>query len=500
MAIEKADAPGLAGSDEVPVIRNYIGGRFVAGGERFAKINPVNGERIAEVAGADREMVDAAVAAAGQALKGEWGKNSADQRCDLLQRVAAGIEARFEEFVAAEVADTGKPAAEARRLDIPRGVANFRFFAELARHRADECFQSDIGDGGGALNYTLRKPLGVVAVICPWNLPLLLLTWKVAPALAAGNTVVVKPSEETPSTASLLAEVFDQAGVPPGVFNLVYGGGPGAAGEFLSCHHGVGALTFTGESATGAAIMKAAAPSLKPLSFELGGKNAAIVFADADFEAAVDGTVRSVFSNCGQVCLASERIYVQRPLFAPFVTALKERAEALRIGWPTAPETEMGPLISAAHRDKVLAYYRLAREEGATVVTGGGVPRFEDARDQGFYVEPTILTGLAESARCVKEEIFGPVCHVAPFDTAADAVRLTNDSDYGLAAAVWTLNLGCAHQVARALEVGIVWVNSWYLRDLRTPFGGMKLSGIGREGGMHSLDFYSQPTTICIKL
>jgi aminomuconate-semialdehyde/2-hydroxymuconate-6-semialdehyde dehydrogenase len=307
-------------------------------------------------------------------------------------------------------------------------------------------------------------------VIVPWNLPFLLLTWKVAPALACGNVVVVKPSEETPSSAALLAEVMQEVGVPPGVFNLVHGFGPGSAGEALVSHPDVGAIAFTGESATGAAIMKCAADSVKALSFELGGKNASLVFADADFEAALAGTLRSVFSNCGQVCLCSERVYVERPLFERFVAALTERARGLKIGGPYEG-ADLGPLISRAHRDKVLSYYRLARAEEGEILCGGGVPQFGDERDRGAFIEPTIVRGLREDARCVREEIFGPVCHVAPFDSEDEAVQLANDTRYGLAAAVWTSNLQRAHRVARAMEVGIVWVNDWFLRDLRTQFG-----------------------------
>ena len=293
-----------------------------------------------------------------------------------------------------------------------------------------------------------------MGVISPWNLPLLLLTWKVAPALAFGNTVIMKPSEVTPSTATLLAEVARDTGLPPGVLNLVHGFGPGSAGEFMTTHPDIDGITFTGESATGAAIMRAVAPGVKPVSFELGGKNAALVFADADFDAAVEGTARSVFANCGQVCLCTERVYVERPIYERFVAALAERAQALRIGWPDDPATGMGPLVSREHREKVLSYFALAREEGATVVTGGGIPEFGDARDAGAYVQPTIWTGLPETARCIKEEVFGPVCHVAPFDTEEEAIRLANDTRYGLAAAVWTQNLTRGHRVAQAMKVG----------------------------------------------
>lgn len=483
-----------------PVIKNYIAGKFVSSDKQFENINPVDGSLVAMVAEADREMVNDAVRAGREALRGGWGASSAEQRAALLHAVADGIEARFDDFVQAEIADTGKPVSQARTLDIPRGAANLRFFANLVTSTATESSQMSTTDGRGALNYSVRKPLGVVGVISPWNLPMLLLTWKVAPALATGNAVVAKPSEETPGSATLLAEVMHQAGIPAGVFNLVHGFGPDSAGEFLTTHADVDAITFTGESATGSAIMRAAADNVKALSFELGGKNAAIVFDDADMDAALDGTVRSVFSNCGQVCLCSERVYVHETRFDEFVGRLKQRAAYIRIGWPQDAKTEIGPLISQAHREKVLSYYQLARDEGATFETGGGVPRFGDERDNGAWIEPTVLTGLPETARCVREEIFGPVCHVAPFSTDDQAVELANDSAYGLAAAVWTTNLSRGHDVARRIEAGIVWVNTWYLRDLRTPFGGVKLSGIGREGGMHSLNFYSEPTNICIKL
>ncbi len=481
-------------------IKNYVAGKFVASKTQFEDINPVDGSLIARVHEADRATVDRAVKAAREALSGAWGALPPAERGNLLNAVADGIERRFDEFVEAEIADTGKPLAQARTLDIPRGAANFRFFANLVASTGTECFEMGTPDGAGALNYSVQKPLGVVGVISPWNLPLLLLTWKVAPAMAAGNAIVAKPSEETPGSAALLAEVMHEAGVPPGAFNLVNGFGPGSAGEFVTTHPGVDAITFTGESATGSAIMRAAADNVKALSFELGGKNAAIIFEDADLDEAIDGTVRSVFSNCGQVCLCSERVYVHESLFDEFVGRLKDRAEALQLGWPQDETTEIGPLVSRAHRDKVLSYYALAKEEGATIVTGGGIPGFGDERDEGAWVEPTILTGLPETARCIREEIFGPVCHVAAFSSEDEAVAMANDSAYGLAAAIWTTNLKRAHRVARQIEAGIVWVNTWYLRDLRTPFGGVKLSGIGREGGVHSLNFYSEPTNICIKL
>ena len=481
-------------------IKNYIAGRFETSGNTFDDINPVDGSLVGKVHAADRDMVDRAVAAARGALRGPWGQLGGSGRAALLNRVADGIEARFEEFVAAEIADTGKPLMQASTLDIPRAAANLRFFAGLAHGHSSELHATETADGAGAINYTVQKPLGVVAVISPWNLPLLLLTWKLGPALAAGNCVVAKPSEETPGSASLLAEVMHDAGMPAGVFNLVHGFGAGSTGEFLTSHEGVDAITFTGESATGSAIMRAAAANVKSLSFELGGKNPAIVFDDADFDKAIDGTVRSVFSNCGQVCLCSERVYVHASIFDDFVAVLKRRAEALCMDWPQQSGTEIGPLVSRAHRNKVLSYYALARAEGATVVSGGGVPVFGDQRDNGAWVQPTILTSLPETARCVREEIFGPVCHVAPFTAEDEVIAMANDSAYGLAAAIWTEDMARAHRVAQQIEAGIVWVNCWYLRDLRTPFGGVKLSGVGREGGQYSMNFYSQPSNICIKL
>src|ERR1700722_3824688 len=482
------------------IFQNYINGRFVRGPREFPDVNPADGSVIAQISEADRGLVNQGVGAAHAALRGEWRKVSVPKRAELLQKIAAGIEARFNDFIAAEVADTGKPVSLAARIDIPRGAANFRAFADVIKTAPLESFRTETPDGSAALNYAVRKPLGVVGIITPWNLPLLLLTWKLAPALACGNCVVVKPSEETPASATLLAEVMHEAGVPPGVFNLIHGFGPDSAGEFLTSHEDVDAITFTGESKTGAAIMRTVAATVKPVSFELGGKNATIVFADCDFEETVAGLTDAVFMNTGQVCLCAERIYVERSLFDRLVSSLKQKAESLRLGWPTDDATTTGPLISKAHREKVLGYYQLARQEGATIVTGGGIPHFGDARDNGFYIQPTILTGLPETARCVKEEIFGPVCHIAPFDSEEEAVALANDTKYGLAASVWTTHLKRGHRVAEQLRAGITWVNCWFLRDLRTPFGGVGLSGIGREGGMHSLNFYSELNNICVKL
>jgi aminomuconate-semialdehyde/2-hydroxymuconate-6-semialdehyde dehydrogenase len=481
------------------LLDSYIDGRFVRGKREFVDVNPADGSAIAQISEAGPEMINEAVDAARRSLRGEWGRFGVRERAATLYKIADGIEKRFDCFVHAEVADTGKPISLASRLDIPRGAANFRAFADLIKSASVESYETETADGSRALNFAYRRPIGVVGVITPWNLPLLLLTWKVAPALACGNAVVAKPSEETPATATLLAEVMHEAGVPKGVFNVVHGFGTDSAGEALVKHSDVDAITFTGESRTGAAIMAACAQHVRPVSFELGGKNAAVVFANCDFEQTVNGLSDAIFLNTGQVCLCAERVYVERSIFPALVDALAHKAENMRIGWPTDAETNFGPLISAPHREKVLSYYKLARDEGATVVTGGGIPQFGDARDNGCYIQPTILTGLKESARCVKEEIFGPVCHIAPFDSEEEAIALANDTEYGLAASVWTTNLAQAHRVAPQMKAGITWVNCWFLRDLRTPFGGVGLSGIGREGGTHSLNFYSELNNVCMK-
>jgi aminomuconate-semialdehyde/2-hydroxymuconate-6-semialdehyde dehydrogenase len=483
-------------------VKNFIGGRFVSGtsGRTFENRTPVDGSLLSIVHEAGAAEVDQAVAAARAALNGDWGKLGVPERAALLHEVADEINRRFDDFLEAEVADTGKPASLARHIDIPRGAANFKIFADMVKNVPTESFEMKAPDGSRVINYAMRTPKGVIGVVCPWNLPLLLMTWKVGPALACGNAVVVKPSEETPTTATLLGEVMNKVGIPAGVYNVVHGFGPDSAGEFLTRHQGVDAITFTGETRTGTAIMKAAADGVRPVSFELGGKNPAVIFADADFDAAVEGTLRSAFVNCGQVCLGTERVYVERPIFEKFVAALKAGAEKLKPGLPFDDATGIGPLISRTHQDKVLSYYRKAVQEGASVITGGGVPAMPEELKGGAWVQPTIWTGLSDDASVVREEIFGPCCHIRPFDSEEEVVKLANDTPYGLAAAVWTRDLSRAHRMAAALEVGICWINSWFLRDLRTPFGGAKQSGIGREGGVHSLEFYTELRNICVKL
>ena len=433
-------------------------------------------------------------------MKGPWGKLSVDARVALLYKVADRINERFEDFVEAEARDTGKPKSLARHIDVPRGAANFKIFADVIKNVPTEAFRFEGPDGSQATNIAHRTPKGVVAVISPWNFPLLLTTWKVGPALACGNTVIVKPSEETPATTTLLGEVMNECGVPPGVFNVVHGFGPDSAGEFLTTHPDVDAITFTGETRTGEAIMKAASVGLRDISLECGGKNPAIVFADCDLDKAIAGTMRSVFINCGQVCLATERVYVERPIFDEFVKRLAEAAGNIKLGAPDDAEANMGSLISKEHQEKVLGYYKLAVEEGANVVLGGGVPDMGADLDNGAWAEPTIWTGLADDARVVTEEVFGPCCHIRPFDSEEEVIELANNTNYGLGASVWTENGSRAIRVSEQLEVGLVWANCWFLRDLRTPFGGAKQSGIGREGGVHSLDFYTELKNICIQL
>ena len=481
--------------------KNFINGEYVANasGKTYENRNPVDNSLIGLVYEAGKPEVDAAVAAAKAALHGPWGKLSVVERCAMLDAIVAEINHRFDDFLQAEIADTGKPAHLASHIDIPRGAANFKIFTDTIKNVSTESFEMRTPDGKTARSYGVRTPRGVIAVISPWNLPLLLMTWKVGPALACGNTVVVKPSEVTPATATLLGEVMNKVGVPPGVYNVINGFGVDSAGALLTAHPDVSGITFTGETKTGTAIMKAGADGIRPVSLELGGKNAAVVFADCDFENAVNTVTRSVFENCGQVCLGTERVYVERPIFEKFVNALKAKAEGMKPGRPFDEDTKIGPLVSKVHQKKVLSYYQKAREEGATIVTGGGVPDMPDGLKDGCWVEPTIWTGLPETAAVVREEIFGPCCHIQPFDTEEEAVRMANDTKYGLATSIYTQDISRASRLATQIEVGLCWINSWFLRDLRTPFGGSKQSGIGREGGLHSLEFYTELRNVMIK-
>lgn len=479
---------------------NYVNGAWVDIDEAkyFENLNPATGKVVSLVHEADEHLVDHAVYSARAALSSEWGRKSAQQRAHLLRRIADGIEARFDDLVAAEIADTGKPIQLAQTLDIKRGAMNFRVAADVIASSGQESFLTRLDNGSDALNYAVLKPLGVVAVIVPWNLPFLLLTWKVSFALACGNALVIKPSEETPSSASILAEIVEAAGLPAGVFNLVNGAAD--TGAILSSHPGIDGVTFTGSTSTGSKVMQAVAARVRPVSFELGGKNAAIVFDDVDLDEAADGLARSIFTNTGQVCLCTERVYIHRKIFDTLAAKLVERARNLKIGNPTDIQTTTGPLISEKHRDKVLSYFDIAVQDGAEVLVGGGVPQLGDELSGGFWVEPTLWKNLPSDSAAYREEIFGPVAALVPFDTEEEAIQMANNSEYGLASVIWTNDLRRGHRVAHQMRTGIAWVNTWFTRELKSPFGGMGLSGIGREGGASSLHFYTQPTNVCVQL
>ncbi len=473
---------------------NLIDGRIVAArSQRWLDVHePATGEVYAHAAASAGDDVADAVAAAARAAAG-WAHTPAAERAGHLERLARIIEAALPQFAAAESRDSGKPVALATRMDIPRAIANLRFFAAAATQFASESHPME----GAGLNYTLRQPLGVVACISPWNLPLYLLTWKIAPALAAGNCVVAKPSEITPYTAWLLSRASIEAGLPPGVLNIVHGTGPDA-GAALVAHPQIKAVSFTGSTRTGAAIAAHAAPQFKKLSLEMGGKNPFIVFADTDFDAALDTALRAAFTNQGQICLCGSRLLVQRPLYARFRDAFVARARAMRAADPALEDTEFGAMVSAEHHHKVLACIALAREEGGSVLTGGVAAQVDGRCGNGWFIEPTVIEGLDAHCRTNTEEIFGPVVTLQPFDDEAHALQLANASPYGLAASIFTRDLGVAHRMAARIDAGVVWINCWMLRDLRTPFGGMKDSGLGREGGLEAMRFFTEARNVCV--
>jgi aminomuconate-semialdehyde/2-hydroxymuconate-6-semialdehyde dehydrogenase len=479
-------------------VQHFIDGEWTdsSDGATFESVSPIDNTVIASVARGSVDDADRAVRAAREAFDaGPWARMSPAARKQIMHRAAALIEERLDDFASAETLDMGKPIAEARSKDVPRAAYNLRFFADFAEHTHTETYAKP---WEGIMTYTLREPAGVAACISPWNFPLMLETWKIAPALAFGNTVVLKPAEQSPLTAALLAQAFADAGMPPGVFNVVQGFGPDEAGERLTEHPGVDLVTFTGESATGRAIMAKAAQTLKRCSFELGGKSAAIVMADAELDAAVAGTIDGIFRNQGEVCLAGSRLFVQREVYDEFCSRYVKAAEALVVGDPREPDTQVGPLVTEEHLQKVLSYVELGHREGAKLLTGG--ERLVDGDlAKGNYLAPTVFADVDNSWRIAQEEIFGPVQVIAPFDDVDEAIALANDNRYGLAGMIWTTNLDTAHKVAREVRTGTMWVNCFFIRDLRAPFGGMKDSGIGREGGLHSEEFFTEAKAVVMK-
>lgn len=476
-------------------LANFINGEFVPPKKQnyLEHVNPATGKVDCLVPSSDSEDVDAAVAAADQAFV-SWSQTTAEERSLLLNKIADLIDANKDALAKAESQDQGKPVLLAKNMDIARAAQNFRFFATALLHRSQESTDMD----GKALNYEVKKPLGVAGLISPWNLPLYLLTWKIAPALAAGCTVVCKPSEFTSKTAFMLCELMVATGVPKGVMNLVMGLGP-QVGEALVHHPKVPAISFTGGTVTGERIMREAASQTKRLSLELGGKNANLIFADCNFEDAVATAVRSSFLNQGEICLCGSRIFVEQSIFQKFVDALVAKTRELKVGDPSDEKTFMGPLVNRAHYEKVLSHIEEAKKSGAQVIQGGKPMNLPAPFDQGYFVEPTIIINAKMDSRIQQDEVFGPVVTITPFSTEEEALRMANQTKYGLSATLWTQNLSRTHKLARELQVGTLWVNTWLMRDLRVPFGGMKASGVGREGGSHSLDFFSETTNVCIK-
>lgn len=477
-------------------IRNFIDGKHAdpVGGHFFDKINPATGEAIARVPDSDERDVESAVTAALKAFPA-WSNLPAGERCRHLCAVADRIEANFERLAEAETNDTGKPLRLSRSMDIPRASANLKHFATAVLHAHSETFRTD----RTALNYTLRQPRGVAGIISPWNLPLYLFTWKIAPALATGNTVVAKPSELTPTTAHMLTELCIEAGFPPGVLNIVHGYGA-EAGAAIVAHPRVPTISFTGGTKTGSEIARVAAPMFKKVALECGGKNPTVIFADTDLDEALPTIVRSAFENQGEICLCGSRIFVEDKIYPQFVERFAAAAQKLKVGDPLEHGTDQGSLISRPHFDKVSSYIQLAKEEGGKILCGGGPPsNLTERCKNGVFVEPTVVAGLPHNCRVNQEEIFGPVATVAPFKTENEVIDWANSTSYGLAASLWTRDFARAHRVAERIQSGTVWINCWLLRDLRVPFGGMKQSGIGREGGDEALRFFTEPKTVCLK-
>lgn len=476
-------------------INNFINGRYVApvSGQYLDNFAPATGAVSGKIARSGAQDVENAVQAAWAAFP-QWSGMLPDERHDILRGIADGILHNLDRLAEAESADSGKTITTARTIDIPRAAQNFKFFATALLHFASESHHRP-----DALSYTLRQPLGVVGCISPWNLPLYLFTWKIAPALAAGNCVVGKPSEITPHTAALLGDICNAAGMPPGVLNILHGLGP-EAGAAIVEHPRVKAISFTGSTRAGAEIARVAAPVFKKLSLELGGKNPNLIFADCDYDKMLETTVRSSFNNQGQICLCGSRIYVEKSLYERFKKDFVEQVQNIRVGNPADPDSRLGAVVSKAHFEKVLSYIDLARQEGGTVLCGGHAVEMPGPNQGGWFIAPTVIEGLPTSCRSNQEEIFGPVVTIQPFDDEADALLQANDSPYGLSATIWTNDLNRTHRLASTLQCGIVWVNTWMLRDLRTPFGGVKNSGMGREGGWEALRFFTETKNVTIAL
>lgn len=475
-------------------ILNYIDGhlRPASSGKKMDNINPSRGTVYSMIPSSDEKDVQLAVEAAQKAFS-QWSQTSAQDRAQYLHRMSQIIQERHQQFVEAESMDSGKPVGLSSTVDIPRSRANLDFFAEAVKSFHGESFQTDTR----AINYTTYSPLGVVACISPWNLPLYLFTWKIAPALAAGNTVVAKPSEMTPYTAFLLSQVAIDAKLPPGVLNIIHGTGP-LVGSPLVQHSLIKAVSFTGSTATGRSIAQSTASSFKKLALEMGGKNANVIFADCDFEKALQTTVRSSFSNQGQICLCGSRILIERSIYEKFKNALVEKTKLLKQGDPMNLQTEQGAVVSEAHMQKILGYIDLAKRTGGKILCGGARAEMPGELAKGYFVQPTLIEGLDSSSPVNQEEIFGPVATLIPFDSEEEALRIVNSTKYGLAGSVWTRDLARAHRFAQKVQSGIIWINTWMLRDLRTPFGGVKESGVGREGGYHALEFMSEVKNVCI--
>jgi len=476
-------------------LQNYIDGELQApvSEKYFDNYDPSRGKVYSQIPQSGKDDVEQAYVAAKKAFP-SWSNMPKEERSKILVRLSSLIEQNLDRLAEAESLDNGKPLWLAKKVDIPRAVANFQFFATAILHFASESHSME--DRG--VNYTLREPIGVVGCISPWNLPLYLFSWKVAPALASGNTVVAKPSEITPMTAYLLSELCIEAGIPKGVFNIIHGTGPDVGAAIVE-HPGIKAISFTGGTKTGEYIARTAAPMFKKLSLELGGKNPTIVFADCDFENTVNATATAAFSNQGQICLCGSRLFVQKDIYDQFKEAFVKRVQTLNVGPPMQDSSKIGAVVSKPHMEKVLSYIELAKEEGGSILTGGEQVKLDGEFSDGYYINPTVIEGLSFDCRTNQEEIFGPVVTIMPFETEEEVLMMANSTEYGLAASVWTENLKKAHRVARNLDSGIVWLNSWLVRDLRTPFGGVKNSGVGREGGFEALKFFTEAKNVCIQ-